>query len=307
MSAYFRQSPMGSGSPFLAPAREGTRLTHPLLVVVVALGIWVLSMVARGSLAGDPDTTSALASAATLVPALIVAYGLRVLLVGLWVSRYEHRGLRSLGLQRDGAPGRFLVGFAVGLGLLALILAVLGLTGQLATTAGTPSLRGSAALAGVLVMLVGWLVQASGEEVLFRGFLLQSIGARTAVWVGVAVQALLFMVSHQSGLGSPIALVNLVLFAVFAALYALRQGSLWGVIGFHAGWNWALGNVAGLTVSGQDIPGGSLFGLRIDGPTAVSGGTFGVEGSLLVTAAFGLAAVAVWWSGRRGPARSVAG
>ena len=115
----------------------------------------------------------------------------------------------------------------------------------------------------------------------------------------LAVQAVLFAVAHQQALGSPVALLNLVLFAVLAALWALRQGSLWGVIGFHAAWNWVQGNVAGIAVSGNEAPGGALVRLVPDGPAALSGGAFGAEGSLVVTAVLLTATAAAGWSLRR--------
>ncbi len=282
-------------SPFLDLARRGRRLTPLWLVVVLTLVIWFLSIVVLGALLRDPDRSTALSSALAFVPALVAAYGLRVLLPWLWLRRYEGRGVATLGLQRERAVVRLLAGFAAGAGLFGIVVAVLAATGSLRPVAGPPALQGTAALGGVLLVLVAWLVQASGEEVLFRGFLLQGVGVRS-LWVGVVVQAVLFAVAHQQALGSPVALFNLVLFAVFAALWALRQGSLWGVIGFHAAWNWVQGNIAGIAVSGNEAPGGTLVRLVPDGPAALSGGAFGVEGSLVVTAVLLAATAVAGWS-----------
>jgi len=92
---------------------------------------------------------------------------------------------------------------------------------------------------------------------------------------------------------------GLLLFAVFTALWVLRQGSLWSVIAFHAAWNWVQGNVAGIAVSGNEAPGGALVRLVPDGPAALSGGAFGAEGSLVVTAVLLTATAAAGWSLRR--------
>ena len=209
----------------------------------------------------------------------------------------------DLGLQRGRAIVQLLTGFAAGAALFGLVVAVLAATGSLRPVEGPPALQGTAALGGVLLVLVAWLVQASGEEVLFRGFLLQGIGVRS-LWLGVAVQAVLFAVAHQQALGSPVALLNLVLFAVFTALWVLRQGSLWSVIAFHAAWNWVQGNVTGIAVSGTDVPGGTLVRLVPDGAVAISGGEFGVEGSLVVTTVLLVAtAVAGWCLRRSAPVR----
>jgi len=76
-----------------------------------------------------------------------------------------------------------------------------------------------------------------------------------------------------------------VLVGVFLAFYALREGSLWGICGLHAAWNWAQGSVFGFSVSGTGVPGGSLFNLQTN-PAAselLTGGVFGPEASLVVT------------------------
>ena len=289
-------------SPFLDLARQGRRLTPVWLVIVLALAIWFLSIVVRGvfaeAFAPDAGQSTALGSALAFAPAVVVAYGLRVLLAWLWVRQYEGRGIATLGLHREHAVIRLLTGFAAGAALFGVVVAVLAATGSLRLVDGPPTSQGTAALGGVLVVVVAWLVQAGGEEVLFRGFLLQGIGSRS-LWLGIAVQAVLFAVAHQQALGSPVALLNLVLFAVLAALWALRQGSLWGVIGFHAAWNWVQGNVAGIAVSGNEAPGGALVRLVPDGPAALSGGAFGAEGSLVVTAVLLTATAAAGWSLRR--------
>jgi len=49
---------------------------------------------------------------------------------------------------------------------------------------------------------------------------------------------------------TPTALANLALYGLFAALYALREGGIWGISAQHTAWNWAQGNIFGLQVSG---------------------------------------------------------
>jgi len=81
-----------------------------------------------------------------------------------------------------------------------------------------------------------------------------------------------------------LAMGNLFLFGVFAALYALREGRVWGVFGMHAAWNWMQGNVLGLSVSGAPPVGGTWIRLVDAGPVWLTGGAFGPEGGLAVSA-----------------------
>jgi hypothetical protein len=54
---------------------------------------------------------------------------------------------------------------------------------------------------------------------------------------------------------------------------------------FHVAWNWVQGCLFGLVVSGQrSVP--TLINLQTTGPDVVTGGAFGPEGGLAVTAVF---------------------
>ena len=121
---------------------------------------------------------------------------------------------------------------------------------------------------------------------LFRGRLLPVIGSRYRPWIGVLVSAVLFSLAH--GLSSditPLAFLNLFLFGVFAAVYALPEGGLWGIGVWHAVWNWAMGNLLGFALDGSPHQ-GLLVSIRTAGPEMITGGAFGLEGGLAATAVF---------------------
>lgn len=120
------------------------------------------------------------------------------------------------------------------------------------------------------------------------------VGARYGPWLGVLASVLVFAMLH--GLNpsvGPLPLFNLALFGLFAALYALREGSLWGVCALHSVWNWMQGNVFGLAVSGNSGSGPTLWDLGAAGPDRWTGGSFGPEGGLSVTLVL-LAACVMW-------------
>jgi hypothetical protein len=90
-------------------------------------------------------------------------------------------------------------------------------------------------------------------------------------------------------------MINLGLYGLFAALYALREESLWGICAFHSIWNWAQGNLFGLEVSGQSVSGGMIFNLMESGPDWLTGGAFGPEGGLATTIVLLLSMAIIWW------------
>ena len=227
---------------------------------------------------------------------LIFAFGPIFLFLWLWLALFEKRPLWTIGLEKKGAIVKYLRGLLVGLVMFVGAVVISALFGFMQFEEGGPQPSGVAALGGVLLVLFGWIVQGAAEEALTRGWLLPVIGARYRVWLGVLVSSLLFAGLHSlnPNLGV-VAMLNLFLFGLFAALYALWEGGMWGVFSIHSVWNWAQGNLLGLEVSGNQAPGGTLFNLQETGPDLITGGAFGPEGGLAVTAVLLLSCVVILW------------
>jgi uncharacterized protein len=98
----------------------------------------------------------------------------------------------------------------------------------------------------------------------------------------VGVSSVIFAVAHLlnpnvSGFG----IVNLV-FAVVASCMYIRSGSLWMPIAYHTTWDYFEGNVFGFPNSGNTMT--SLFPFAHIQSNLLTGGDFGPEGGILVTA-----------------------
>ena len=274
----------------IALARLGRRLPHWLLLLVVSF-VATIAMAILGAIpafllvqALGRSDGSALGDALRQVIQLVGTTALIFAFIWAWLRWFDRRPLWTIGLERVRAGRHYARGLAVGLALFGGAVAILALLGVVGFQAGDPRTQGLAALGGVLVVALGWVVQGASEEILCRGWLMQSLGARYRPWIGVLVSSLFFAALHSLNLGlSPLALVNLFLFGLFAAVYALREGGLWGVFAIHSVWNWAQGNLFGLEVSGTEAPGGTLLNLEERGADLVTGGPFGPEGGLAVT------------------------
>ncbi|MGQ0604901.1 MAG: lysostaphin resistance A-like protein [Anaerolineales bacterium] len=215
---------------------------------------------------------------------LIASFGFIFVLLWAWLKWFEKRPFWTLGFERDGALMKYGRGLLIGLAQFALVMGAPALFGWVAPEPGREQFEGWLALGGVLVITLGWAVQGAAEETLTRGWLMNVIGARYRPWLGVLVSSALFGVLHllNSNVGL-LPFINLCLFGLFAALYALWEGGLWGIAAQHAVWNWAQGNVFGMQVSGNDDAGPILWNLQETGPDLLTGGAFGPEGGLAVT------------------------
>src|SRR4051812_30902466 len=73
---------------------------------------------------------------------------------------------------------------------------------------------------------------------------------RDRAWA-LAITSIGFAALHLANPSiTPVALVNLAAAGLFLGVLALRTGSLWWCAGAHLGWNWALGFLFDLPVSG---------------------------------------------------------
>lgn len=301
-------------------ARSGRRLPHGVVAVILSFvfvlvaqfvgGIPALLIIgflsSTGAGQGVPDNPAALQqllmpdTALELTLLLILSFVLIFLLLWAWLKWYEKRPFWTMGLEWRGAGFKYGRGLLLGLAMFALSVGLPAALGFITVEEGASQPQGVGALAGVLLIFLGWTVQGPAEELLTRGWLLPVIGARHKPLWGILISAVVFAVYHSLNPNlSPIAFLNLFLFGLFTAFYVLYEGSLWGVFGIHAAWNWAQGNLFGLEVSGLPAAGGSLFNLMEIGPDVVTGGPFGPEGGLAVTAVLIVSTLVVWWAGQR--------
>ena len=163
----------------------------------------------------------------------------------------------------------------------AVLLTVFTKTVTLTPANGIPSLP------LLLLFFLGFLIQGMSEELLCRSYLMLSLARRLPVWVCVAGNAMLFSLLH---IGNPnvsaVALLNIFLFGVFASVLTLRRGSVWMIGALHSMWNFAQGNLFGIPVSGLKGLPSPMQASIAEGKwqTLISGGDFGLEGGLAVTA-----------------------
>ena len=129
---------------------------------------------------------------------------------------------------------------------------------------------------------------AAWEEAVFRGYPLQTLVRAWPFWLAALPTSLLFAAIH---LDNPNAVtgftfVNTALAGVWLAVAYLRTRSLWLPTGLHFGWNFAMGSILGLPVSGiTSISPSPLLRAADTGPTWLTGGHYGVEGGVACTLA----------------------
>jgi len=265
--------PWGALAPFLTIA-----------FVVIPVLATLAPMEAMGLVDGWGDP---IGGARGLIAFVLPPFALTGLLVLGWVRFVERRPLGTIGLTRPGGGRRFLLGLAIGKGTIFAVVAASWIAGALDAAGYAPAFASPAALGNIAFLLLAFAVQSSVEEILFRGWLLSVIARKFNIVAAVAVTSIVFAFLHFSP-GQPwLVTLNILLFSVFACCWALKAGTIWGVMGWHAGWNWLLATGFELPVTGLDagLP-ALLVALVPAGPAWLTGAAQGPEGSIFCTAFF---------------------
>lgn len=277
---------------FLSPAeprlRAGWRLLLQTLMLIL---IAILVDLAFGLLLSNTINDFALGMLLSQVAELLILTG------SIFLARWllDRRSIASLGLRFDTKVlPDLLVGIAIPFVLMGLIfiaeLALGWLTFDGFSWQDTPPQTVLWNMVGIFLVfvLVGW-----NEELLSRGYHLQTLASGTNLFWGVFLSSSVFGLLH---LGNPnatwVSAAGIFFAGLFLAYGFLRTGQLWLSIGLHIGWNFFEGPFFGFPVSGLDIF--PLMRITVDGPVLWTGGAFGPEAGLIVLPALFVGAVLIY-------------
>ncbi|HEL2052009.1 TPA: CPBP family intramembrane metalloprotease [Streptococcus suis] len=208
----------------------------------------------------------------------LLAFAFISLAIILWARFVEKSPWLGLGIRKKGALKDFLLGWGIGAAMLTTCVLLMWGFGAIQVT----SFQFSANIVGeFLILVLAWSIQGTTEELLTRGWMFSSLAAKHNIPVGILVSSLFFSFLHLGNDGiSLIPLLDLTLFAILACLVMLKTGNLWVIGGLHAAWNCFQGNVFAFPVSGTQA-GQAFIAVETSGPDWLSGGAFGVEGSVI--------------------------
>jgi hypothetical protein len=225
------------------------------------------------------------------------------LTLSIFIARrfLDRRSFASLGLRTTGHARRdFAIGFAMTCLMMGSIFALESAFGWLRvesfawqTESVGAVVRGVLLFAAVCV-LVGWK-----EELMSRGYHLQTVASGTSLAWGWIISSAVFGVLH---LANPhanlLSVAGIILAGLFLGYAYIRTGSLWLSIGLHTGWNFFEGVVFGFPVSGLSFY--TLPRISVTGPVLWTGGEFGPEAGLVLLPALviGFALIFTYAKGR---------
>ncbi len=139
----------------------------------------------------------------------------------------------------------------------------------------------STVLTGSLVMFIFFIFVAWNEELISRGYHLQTIASGLNMFWGVVISSAVFGMLHLSNPHATwMSAVGILFAGLFLAFGYLTTRHLWLPIGLHLGWNFFEGVIFGFPVSGLDIY--RIMRITVTGPVLWTGGAFGPEAGLVI-------------------------
>lgn len=229
-------------------------------------------------------------SAAAFCVFLLVPFAAMGAAVWAWSRFVEKRSLATLGLTGAQPLRKYLLGLAIGVGMIGFTIAAILLFGGYRAEEGFPAFASPAALFWIVMLLLCFAVQSGVEEFIFRGWLLSAATRRWNLTAGFIASSVAFTFVHLSPDLPILRIMMTFVFALFACAWAWRANSIWGVMAWHAGWNWFTGVGFDLPITGFDVQLPALLVRLVPvGPNYLTGGADGPESSVLT---IGMLAVA---------------
>jgi membrane protease YdiL (CAAX protease family) len=240
----------------------------PLTRLIVLGGIvFVLMGITNGFRIGKEGSPAQLL--AIVLAMLVLTYALYLGFVR-FVERRPPAELALPGMGRELG-----IGLLVGAGLYTGCVLILMLLGIYRIDAVNP-------LSFMLTAIPMAVSSAFFEELLFRGVLFRIVEEWLGSWVALAVSSLVFGLMHlmnPAGTLQGAIFITVEAGILLAAAYMVTR-RLWMSIGFHFAWNFTQeGIFSGIVSGGESDPG--LFKSVIKGPDLLTGGSFGLESSLI--------------------------
>jgi membrane protease YdiL (CAAX protease family) len=200
-----------------------------------------------------------------------------------FVMRLERRPVTELALA--GAGRELWRGLGIGVLLVVATYSVLLASGAFIIT-------GAAAPGVLLKPFPEQVMVAIFEEIVFRAIVFGMLQKFWGTKIALGVSTVIFVVAHMPNEGFSVLGAAMTAAASLALSGAyLLSGRLWLPIGLHFAWNYLCDAVFAVSVSGHAARG--WLQVSTSGPAWLSGGDYGVEGSIVTGITWSMAAIAL--------------
>jgi len=248
-----------------------------LLFFIAWIVISSIAQVVTMLILGLPLTSSLDVNSLPSVAIQLVTMVITLLMVLLFCQVFDNRPMKTLGFSLAGNKLNHLIsGMIWGVGLMTIIYGILYFSGNI--TIINIEFKPEVVLSSLFL----FAIVAINEEVMTRGYMLNNLMSSHNKYLSLAIVAAIFSVLHLFNAHTSVfSTINIFLAGFVLGIYYIHQKNLWFPIGMHFTWNFFQGSVYGIAVSGTEPHG--IITSEVSGSELLTGGEFGLEGSLIGT------------------------
>ena len=209
-----------------------------------------------------------------LLLTVVLSFLVNLTMVYVFRKFVDRRSVHSLGFDFRNRIHDAIAGVLIPVVILGMVTLLLYFSGNLEWA--DISFEATHFVAGLFIMII----VAIGEEIVFRGYILNNLLQSVNRWLALAISALLFAMMHSNNPEvTIISVLNLFVAGILLGLNYIFTRNLYFAILLHTSWNFLQGPVLGFPVSGVQLE--SVLHPEVKGNEFITGGGFGLEGSLL--------------------------
>lgn len=218
---------------------------------------------------------------------ILINFFISAFVVFFFRKTFDRQSIGSLGFAWKGFGKERSGGFLTGILLITAMATVLWMMQLLQWFIVDVNAEGLLIVTALLILV------AIGEELVFRGYILNNLMHSMPKQAALFTSALLFAVFHSLNPNfNLIAFINIFIAGMLLGINYIFTRNLWFAILFHFSWNFFQGPVLGFQVSGIELP--ALLQQNSKGSVLLSGGEFGLEASWLATFAMSITSIILY-------------
>uniref|UniRef100_UPI004055DD67 CPBP family intramembrane glutamic endopeptidase n=1 Tax=Agathobacter sp. TaxID=2021311 RepID=UPI004055DD67 len=233
---------------------------------------------------------------------LLFYYGFVIFsLVTLLYCRFvEKKNIKSIGLL--GKPMEYLAGGLLAAILLLLIISISCIFDSITFCGFNTNVN----VKSLLLWILAFGIQGATEEIMCRGFLMNSLKNRISIPLAIMISSTAFVFPHLSSLFemdfvyAMVGIINLYLISIIFSIIVLWRSNIWIACGLHSVWNFILYVIMGLSLSGSESISKGVILFSVKDASILNGAEYGIEASVITTVVLGMLLLAMVkrWKGR---------
>ena len=221
---------------------------------------------------------------------VLCSYIFSAVILLFFVKYFEKTTFEYFGFSKENNLEAIKVGTGLAIFSIVGVVAILLMSNNISLSLSKDLKIGIIIILTILVLMQGFL-----EEVVFRGYLMTRLAAKKGKWIAILLSSLFYLVFRMSNpTTSKIDLLNIFLISVVMSLLYWYFDNVLVIAIFHAFWNCISGLVFGFNLSGIKLSDSIFTVAAISDKQILIGGSYGIEGSIIVTVFFAILGLLVY-------------